>query len=124
MIVRAVDAIGRAKSKPQVALFAQTLVLYSPTAVVGLAVDHEFDKCVEIVILTVDLAVYTLQISDSSIEIGVYRRDHAAVTRACKLDKMRSPSSLFFDHAAPADAIVIQLTVPFVVCERDVIGFE
>ena len=53
------------------------------------------------------------------------RRDHAAVSRPGELDKVAVPVAyLLLDYAAPADAIVVQFAVPFVIGKRNIIGFE
>ena len=110
MIVRGRRRLVEQDRHGHITLFSQAFCVdILGLVAVGFAVDDEIDEGVEIVIFAVDLAVDTGQIFRfHQLELMPDRRDHAAITRAGKLDKVAvAQLYLFLDHAAPADAVII-----------------
>src|SRR5690606_18960876 len=88
-------------------------------AAVGLAVDDKIYESVKVVFLAVDLPMDPREILRlHQLELMPDRRYYAAIAATRQFNKGAIARFYsLFDHAAPTDAIVIQLTVPLVVGE-------
>ena len=93
---------------------------------VGPAIDDKIDQRVQIVIFAVEFAIDPCQIFRfHQLKLMPDRRNNAAITCAGEFDKGAvAELDLLFDHAAPADAVIVQLAVPFVVGKGDVVRLK